>query len=449
MFWGLSIMLYEETLISDQSRFDAWFASCRPRVTAGAPGTPIGNPTVTCTNLPSDPTAHGFTAAEVLGFALFNVPGNPRVPGNPACATCHGPIANVAIPVPTDTNPTPTPPPLVLPVFSEAAFTSGQTAVFTPVERALITDFGDGIPPLTLPTTDPRAGGVHDRGFFNIGVTPASVDPGNGGTDPYGHPLSQARMFLIEQGGRTVIDPPRVITPATTANPVTGVAPINRCTSPGVVEPGGTPRFVGCEDPANPTTLDTSTERELVDGGFKTPSLRNVGLTPPYFHSGNYSDLRSVVEFYARGGSRRSKSLEVAGATGDTSGTGPLGKGPAVRDPDLHGTAFGTNVDFFMRDIKSTPEQTDAMVAFMLTLTDKRVQCDAAPFDHPSLTVFHGHTAKDKTPRDGKADDIKATLPAVGATGYGDGSGYCLPNKGDLFAPGMQARAGGEKVPLN
>jgi hypothetical protein len=65
----------------------------------------------------------------------------------------------------------------------------------------------------------------------------------------------------------------------------------------------------------------------------------------------------------------------------------------------------------------------------MLALTDKRVQCDAAPFDHPSLTVFHGHTAKDKTPRDGKADDIKATLPAVGATGYGDGSGYCLPNR--------------------
>ena len=33
MFWGISIMLYEQTLISDQSRFDDWFASCRPAVT--------------------------------------------------------------------------------------------------------------------------------------------------------------------------------------------------------------------------------------------------------------------------------------------------------------------------------------------------------------------------------------------------------------------------------
>jgi hypothetical protein len=335
-------------------------------------------------------------------------------------------------------------------VFSEAAYTSGQTGTFTPVERAFITDLGDGIPPLPIPTTDQRAGGVHDRGYFNIGVTPSSADPGNGGTDPYGNPLSQARMFLVEQGGGTPIDPPLSILPATPANPVTVTASINRCTSPGIIEPGGT-RFPGCSqgEPSPPGPLDASQERELVDGTFKTPSLRNVGLTPPYFHSGNYSDLRTVTEFYARGGSRRSKSLEITGATGDTSGTGPLGKGPHVQDPDQNGKSFGTNVDFFMRDIKSTPEQIDALVAFMLTLTDRRVQCDAAPFDHPSLTLLHGHTAVDAKPKDGRADDVKATLPAVGASGYAVSSGYCLPNGGDLFAPGMQGRVGGEKVPLD
>jgi hypothetical protein len=186
-----------------------------------------------------------------------------------------------------------------------------------------------------------------------------------------------------------------------------------------------------------------------VDGTFKTPSLRNVGLTAPYFHSGNYRDLKSVMEFYARGGSRRSKSLEDPGYTGDTTGTGPLGKGPHVQDPTQNGGKFGTNTDFFVRDLKSSPEQIDAMVAYMLTLTDKRVQCDAAPFDHPSLTITHGHTTTDRSPRDGKADDIKATLPAVGATGYAESSGYCLPNQGDLFAPGMQGRVGGARVPLN
>jgi cytochrome c peroxidase len=454
MFWGLAIMLYEETLISDQSRFDSWYESCRPRIVAGPPvppGTlPIANPSVVCTAEPgiTDPAAYGFTAQEALGFALFTgAPGNPRGAGNMACANCHGPIANVAVPAPTPTNPAPTPPPVVLPVMSEAAYTSGQATPFTPVERAFLNILGDGELPATLPTGDQRIGGMHDRGFFNVGVTPANADPGNGGTDAYGHPLSQARMFLIEQGGGTAVDSPRVITPATTATPVTGAAPIDRCTAPGIIEPGGTPGFPGC--PTSPTPLDPSQERELVDGTFKTPSLRNVGLTAPYFHSGNYRDLKSVMEFYARGGSRRSKSLEDPGYTGDTTGTGLLGKGPHVQDPTQNGGKFGTNTDFFVRDLKSSPEQIDAVVAYMLTLTDRRVQCDAAPFDHPSLTITHGHTTTDRSPRDGKADDIKATLPAVGATGYAESSGYCLPNQGDLFAPGMQGRVGGAKVPLN
>jgi hypothetical protein len=259
-----------------------------------------------------------------------------------------------------------------------------------------------------------------------------------------------------------------VITPATAVSPtiarritLTGTLATtdeyNRCSAPNIIEGGGTPPFLGCISVVtnsdgstgyNPNTLgpptsgmlDVSQEREMVDGGFKTPSLRNVGLTAPYFHSGNYSDLRSVIEFYARGGSRRSKSLEDAAHRGDTSGSGLLGKELFPSDSE-----HGTNVDFFIRDIKSTPEQIDAIVAFMLTLTDPRVQCDQAPFDHPQLNIVHGHTTADKTPKDGKADDIKAVLPAVGATGYTPESGYCLPNKGDLFATGMQGRVGGPK----
>ena len=33
-------------------------------------------------------------------------------------------------------------------------------------------------------------------------------------------------------------------------------------------------------------------------GAFRTPSLRNVALTPPYMHAGNLADLRAVIEFY-------------------------------------------------------------------------------------------------------------------------------------------------------
>jgi cytochrome c peroxidase len=35
---------------------------------------------------------------------------------------------------------------------------------------------------------------------------------------------------------------------------------------------------------------------------YRTPGLRNVALTPPYMHDGSLPTLRSVVEFYRRGG---------------------------------------------------------------------------------------------------------------------------------------------------
>ncbi len=37
---------------------------------------------------------------------------------------------------------------------------------------------------------------------------------------------------------------------------------------------------------------------------FKTPSLRNVAFTAPYFHNGAFPDLRSVLEFYNHGGAQ-------------------------------------------------------------------------------------------------------------------------------------------------
>lgn len=181
----------------------------------------------------------------------------------------------------------------------------------------------------------------------------------------------------------------------------------------------------------------------MVDGGFKTPPLRNVALTPPYFHNGAYSTLRQVVEFYDRGGSRRDKSKINSAYTGDTTGTGSLGKNSfPVPGPD-----FGTNVDRFVQPLNLTEQEIDDLTAFMLTFTDRRVQCDQAPFDHPSLKISVGQRAVD-TNRDGKADDIIFELPAVGAGGYAPASGFCIPNKGDLFAPGMQARAGGLRVPM-
>jgi len=407
-FWSISIMMYEATLISDQSKFDTWFASCLPRVAnPGDPlAVPIANPNVICrlpdgtdsVVPPTDPQHGGYTAEEVLGFGVFNNGGvGIRNASSPACSGCH-PVTN------------PLAVPLVFPTFSEAQFQAGQT--FVPVERSRIDNRGPGTPTLI-------EGGLHDRGFFNIGVTPTSFDVGAGGFDLYGNPMSDARVFVAEQLG-PVVDP-------------TG---INPCVNTPLIEPGGTPPYP-CTDGVINAGFDWASERYLVDGSFKTPSLRNVALTPPYFHSGNYSDLKSVMEFYARGGSRRDKSLVDAAYTGDTSGTGPLGKDNVpVADPH-----FGTNVDFFVRDIKMTEEQIDAVVAFMKTLTDPRVQCDQAPFDHPELIVFNGHKAMDKN-GDGRADDIRAIVPATGASGYAAAgqSNLCLPNSGDLFDPKLRER---------
>ena len=47
-------------------------------------------------------------------------------------------------------------------------------------------------------------------------------------------------------------------------------------------------------------------ERER--GNFKTPTLRDIALTPPYMHDGSLASLEAVVEFY-NGGGRPNKNL--------------------------------------------------------------------------------------------------------------------------------------------
>ena len=121
-------------------------------------------------------------------------------------------------------------------------------------------------------------------------------------------------------------------------------------------------------------------------------------------HNGGMATLEQVVAFYNRGGDRRGPN------DNDTTGHGA---NHSNLDPDI------TNLGL------SGQEQTD-LVTFMKSLTDDRVRCEKAPFDHPELTVFNGHRGDHISAQDlnfdGKADDLTKTLPAVGATG--------LPGKG-------------------
>ena len=43
-----------------------------------------------------------------------------------------------------------------------------------------------------------------------------------------------------------------------------------------------------------------STGLETDEGKFKTPSLRNVALRPPFMHDGRFRDLDDVIDFYSR-----------------------------------------------------------------------------------------------------------------------------------------------------
>jgi cytochrome c peroxidase len=104
------------------------------------------------------------------------------------------------------------------------------------------------------------------------------------------------------------------------------------------------------------------------DWAFKTPTLRNVKLTAPYFHHGSNPTLEDVVEFYDRGGDFANPQISAD-----------------------------------MQELHLNALDKAALVDFMRNaLTDCRVEKQRAPFDHPELPVPNG-----------------THVPAVGAEGTG------------------------------
>ncbi len=416
MFWGLAIMLYESTLVSDQSEVDNLVAAGRLAVA------PAFNPAGQgCSSPTGDVTELLLRGCKI--FSRFAPAGGaPPAPADGVrggnCFVCHNAPGGGA------GRPTP-------PLLSQAAFLAGEP--FT-----LMIEVGKIL------------GGNHrhDQGTMSIGLRPVFTDLINGGTDPYGNPLSFSRQlsnYLANgQNPSYLLDPvlQRAVAGTTPANPL-GV-------------------------PLAPLTLG-------VDGAAKSPILRNVALTPPYFSWGGYPSLRQALKLYNRGLNRRditaaNAATEHAAGTectsGDNTGTGSDGNRPypltgvANCDSNTTGVIVPLGLSDCEAPVGSAPrtacdtkgqtvasDDLTALGEFLKSLTDARVQCDQAPFDHPELKILNGHTVAD-TNHDGKANDIVFTLPAVGAAGYAKTSGYCIPNAGDLFAPGMQSRSGGAKVSI-
>jgi cytochrome c peroxidase len=91
-------------------------------------------------------------------------------------------------------------------------------------------------------------------------------------------------------------------------------------------------------------------------GAFKTPTLRNVGLTAPYFHTGGWSTLEDVLTFYG------SAFAQLPNPE----------KSPLLPIALL------------------AAEKADIVDFLRSGLTDCRVEHGLAPFDHPSLAVPDG-----------------------------------------------------------
>ncbi len=392
MFWGLAIQAYEQTLISDQSRFDT--AEAQGCFVPNFIPQPQAAPNIEYPNVQACIDRGVWTEEEELGRTMFhNAIFGPQqtfkgeVVKATNCSVCHGTNA-----------------------FTDAAILEEDGSFVSIVDRAGITS---------------------DAGFHNSATRPLFQDLQLGGEDGYGNPLSIARqLYNAENGGDPVVSPQ-----------------IDICSIP-IVGTTGTSLYCDESVPGSgvfDVRNDTPLARLGIDGSSKTSTIRNVALTPPYFSYGGYSTLDQVMDFYNRGGSNESLPKGCVtdpnvDCTGDTTGSGPDGNTPIgdlLADPhNNRGSNAGLVIPLFLTDAESS-----AVVAFMKSLTDERVRCDAGPFDHPELVIFNGHRGKDRN-YDGLADDKKRRLPAVGVDGYSEASGLCLPNDGDLFAPGMGNRLG-------
>jgi cytochrome c peroxidase len=325
LFWGLAVMAYEATLLSDEApidRFVGWAGS------------------------PPDPGA--LTAQEQRGLALFRGP-------KAMCSECHKGAEFTG-------------------AASRLQPTAGETNL---LEQMFV---GGRI-------------GLYDSGFYNIGVRPAVEDVGVGGSDPFGNPLSFSREWLGRLAGKATPDS----------------FSVNPCL------------FAIKADVTSCWTLPTaSLSRVGVDGAFKTPSLRNVALTQPYFHNGSRFTLEQVVEFYNRGGDRRGPDGN------DTTGLAASDGGTSNVHPAIHPLGL------------TDAEKADLVAFLRNALTDRRVACQKAPFDHPGLRIPNGQlgdesllfAAKGAT----KGVDVLVELPAVGAGGLAPG-GCMVSDAGTSFEP--------------
>jgi cytochrome c peroxidase len=337
-FFALAIQMYESTLVSDETPFDSLRG-------------PDGYPSA-------------FDARQKRGLDLFN---------KAECDFCHhGPGFSAAH------HPA---------VFAESR--PGQPPKL--VDRRVLS-----VNRANKSTYTP----LLDVGYANTGVVPNEFDPGLGGRDPLGHPLSFAEQYLatLADPGKPMADPVNIaafnfslgfrmgfasgelIAPSAAngfhlGNPEQAAIPAPRVVREELARPG------------------QGRLPSAVQGAFKVPTLRNVELTGPYMHNGSLKNLEEVVDFYDRGGNLENRE----------------------------------HFDTFVFPQHFTPWEKADLLAFLKALTDERVRWEKAPFDHPSLRVPNGMVTSPAGKNGGRPREDWLVIPAVGRHGRSKAQGPLQP----------------------
>lgn len=376
LFWGVAIQMYESTLVADQTPLDKYLEGQQVYNLVGdndrnsytinlKPG--VVPYTISVVGLNPD---LDFSDQDIFAFD----DGFGRFVGNGVDGTVNYSAGQITINFET-------PPVSSFPI--KISYSTGKTPmtqadlrgllVFETKGRCVVCHGGPELSnaavdtvtsvPLERMVMGDQSVRVYDTGFYHIGVRTGAEDSGLAGADPVASkPLSLAE----ELRQRACNDPASaLIIPGRPGDGITQ-APIN------------------CADDIART------------GFFKTPQLRNVALTAPYFHNGGQLTLEQVVEFYNRGADFNIVS-ELQ-----------------IMDPDIEALGLGLTLQ----------EKQDLVEFLRHALTDPRTVAQSAPFDHPQLFTPHGHPSgphgypveKDPLlPTQAKTQFME--VPAIGAKG--------------------------------
>jgi cytochrome c peroxidase len=95
-----------------------------------------------------------------------------------------------------------------------------------------------------------------------------------------------------------------------------------------------------------------------LNGLFKVMTLRNIGITQPYAHNGYFKTLKGITHFYNTAGVKDVCQTDMTEAEALANNCWPTPEVPETINREELG------------DLGLTPEEEDAVAAFMMTLTD-------------------------------------------------------------------------------